>query len=220
MKGKAWRAIGRGPKLFDLEAWLTLMCNMRAKLGLTMDPSSPLFLMEDGRHLIYAKAVNLMREVMDTFLPAGESMTFSVGGVRVLAYNIFKSVCGDTTARVQGMWGSDAHELYDRGDLAKILDVPSRMLGFSMDPNSVPKAQLEVMTPLVANPTLTKSTVPAVETEIPEGWTRVYRDRPGLKKSYPVFVRASDGKVVGSLPAIARVTEFVPTAKQAKRTKL
>jgi len=269
VKGKAWRAIGKGPKLFDLEAWLHLMCNMRKALGLTMDASSPLFLMENGRPLIYSKAVQIMREIMDTFLPAGESKTFSVGGIRVLAYNIYKSVCGDTTARIQGMWGSDAHELYDRADLQKILGMPSRMLGFSMDPNSVPKAQLENVSPLiveatpatqigvvepvvaqpnknrrntgVARPLRKRATssskkiasssskkiikklqraAPSSKKSIPEGWSRVQRSNPNLKRTYFVYVRASDGKVAESLPAVSRLTEFTPTMAQAKRVRL
>ena len=103
--------------------------------------------------------VRIMRSVMNSFLPVGESLTFSVGGVRVLAYNIFKSVCGDATARVQGMWGSDACELYDRADLKRILDVPSRMLSFSVDPHSIPKGQLENLSPIQS---ITHATAPGL----------------------------------------------------------
>jgi len=236
--GKAWRAIGEAPKLFNLEHWFNLMVNMRAKLKLSLEHSSPLFLMEDGRNLVYAMAVKVMRTVMDSFLPVGESLTFSVGGIRVLAYNIFKSVCGDSTARVQGMWGSDACELYDRADLQRILSVPSSMLSFSVDPNSVPKGQLENLTPIqsismatapeligessasnaLSTPLPSIYNVESSQKHTPVGWTRRVHEGAHLKRKYTDFVRDSDGKVAASIPSILRITPFTPSAKQAMRT--
>ena len=168
----------------------------------------------------------------------GESLTFSVGGIRVLAYNIFKSVCGDSTARVQGMWGSDACELYDRGDLKRILDVPSKMLSFSVDPNSIPSGQLENFKPIQSitqatapeligtssAPSALCTTLPAIYTvesspkHTPVGWTRRVHEGAHLKRKYTDFVRDADGKVAASIPSILRITPFTPTAKQAMRT--
>ena len=236
--GKAWRAIGDAPKLFNLEFWLNLMVDMRYKLKISVEHNSPLFLMQDGRFLVYATAVRIMRNVMNSFLPVGESLTFSVGGVRVLAYNIFKSVCGDATARVQGMWGSDACELYDRADLKRILDVPSRMLSFSVDPHSIPKGQLENLSPIQSithatapgligtssAPSALCAPLPSIYTvesspkRTPVGWTRRVHEGPHLKRKYIDFIRDSDGKVAASIPSILRITPFTPSAKQALRT--
>jgi len=236
--GKAWRAIGDAPKLFNLEFWLNLMVDMRYKLKISVEHNSPLFLMQDGRFLVYATAVRIMRNVMNSFLPVGESLTFSVGGVRVLAYNIFKSVCGDATARVQGMWGSDACELYDRADLQRILDVPSRMLSFSVDPHSIPKGQLENLSPIQSithatapgligtssAPSALCAPLPSIYTvesspkRTPVGWTRRVHEGPHLKRKYIDFIRDSDGKVAASIPSILRITPFTPSAKQAMRT--
>ena len=207
VKGKAWRAIGSCKSHFDLTTWLARMLKMRRNLHLPEDEKSPLFLMKDGRYLIYSKANTIMRTIMDRFLPVGESANFAIGGVRVLSYNVHKALVGDASARVQGMWGSDCVEVYDRGVLAALLGVASRLAEFSLTPSLLPSGALERLpTPTVI--------VPEVEEPLPtdlveSGWTKKSHKRTS-GAIYYTFIRDSDGK---SLKSFRALTKFLKQQK-------
>ena len=130
VEGVSWRAIGECTGLLHARSWFELYARVRG--GSVLD-EAPLFLDDKGNVLTQAAANRLLRVlcVRVSGCTAEQAELYALGGFRVLGRNALAGVAGDETARVQGMWGSDAVDYYDRPMLERVLGAAQRMAEFA-----------------------------------------------------------------------------------------
>ena len=132
VEGMAWRAIGNCSGTLSAVAWYQHHMSLSWKDG--MDDSMPLFHNGKGGVLTQAIANRILHTQM--FLQvagvsAADAILYSLGGIRPLGRNALAGVAGDATAKVQGMWGSDAFDAYDRDMLERVLTAAQQMANFA-----------------------------------------------------------------------------------------
>lgn len=203
VEGEAWRAIGSCTGVLNVDYWLQTYLDLCSFTS----PSSeePLFLDDSGRVLTYARANFLLRELLqrvDGFTKE-EAYKYALGGVRSLGYNAAKGVDGDETARIQGMWGSDAHMHYDRPMLERVLLLPAKLAQYaaSATSNLSPLGAFEDSSSNLNSPS--PPPPPAVPSDVPHGWTVLSRVT-AAGRAYKVYVHDATGTRLQSLAAVHR----------------
>ena len=131
IKGLAWRAIGNCTGTLDAYSWYRH--HMALSWKHVMDEAEPLFQNGTGGVLTQAVANRLLRVMFMQVEGVTEldASLYSLGGMRPLGRNALAGVAGDATAKVQGMWGSDAYDAYDRDMLARVLTAAQQMANFA-----------------------------------------------------------------------------------------
>ena len=139
--GVAWRAIGNCTGILDTLGMVQRYLSMVSHAT----PDSPMFLDDRGKPLTEAAFTRLMRVLFQRVpgCSAEDAALYSGGGLRVLARNAVAGVEGSDTARIQGMWASDAHMYYDRPFLERVLALPSKMASFAASAAMPPRGALE-----------------------------------------------------------------------------
>ena len=211
--GEAWRAIGGCTGLLNVHRWLSIYDGLMGFTTPFNECSSPFFIDDLGRELTYPKANTLLRKLLlrVSDFTEDQARLYSVGGVRSLGYNAAKGVDGDELARVQGMWGSDAHMHYDRPMLERVLALPSRLAQYAsaatapISPVGAFEASSQNFLVTTTSSGSSSTNLPIVsKNSLPVGWsTHMHQPATG-GRPYRVYVHV-DGRRALSLPAMRRL---------------
>ena len=139
--GVAWRAVGNCTGILDTLSMVQRYLSMVTHA--TQD--SPMFLDERGNPLTEASFTRLMRVLFQRVpnCSHADAHLYGANGLRVLGRNAVAGVDGSDTARIQGMWASDAHMYYDRPFLERVLSLPAKMAAFAGSAAMPPRGALE-----------------------------------------------------------------------------
>ena len=115
--------------VFSIVTWFNLL----VQLGGEREPEAPFFRDRDGvRAYRYKDAVSDMRTLLGRVEVEGgflDASVYGAHGLRVAGYNLSKAGVGVDLTVAHGGWQSAAHDRYERFKMAKILEIPARMVG-------------------------------------------------------------------------------------------
>ena len=226
--GEAWRAIGGCTGLLNVDRWLSIYDGLMQFSTPHDACNTPFFVDVDDRELIYPRANSLLRMLLVRMgMAAPLALTYAMGGVRSLGYNATKGVDGDETARVQGMWGSNAHMHYDRPMLDRVLSLPSRLAqfaaastapispvgAFEASPGNMVAPAGQAAVPIVRPLAAVASSM-----ALPPGWsTHMTTSANGRSRRFYVH---SSGKKLYSMPGVLRFNSSVAAAPPSPASAL
>lgn len=120
-----WAILGDIPdSLFSIVAWYLKVV---ALAGAPRDPASAMFVDEQGRPLVYYKALKLFHE-FQLRVGVPEADLAGLHGLRVAGYNGVVNTLGEDLAVAHGLWKSSAHKRYARFQMSKVIRIPAAIV--------------------------------------------------------------------------------------------
>ena len=119
-----WKPCGECTGVLSMNYWFNAYVNLSS----WKKDTDPFFYGNNGNALTYPFMLNYMRVCMTRVEGVTWAMAVLYGfhGLRVLGYNCWRAAEGEDIAILQGGWGSLAHRVYGRQDLAKILGMAQK----------------------------------------------------------------------------------------------
>ena len=136
-----WAVVGDVPdSKFSPIKWYT---ELMKKHGGPRPRRDPMFLDPDmTRPLLYRK-LNAQFQALQRRVGVAEEELAGCHGLRVEGYNNTKNKLGEDLSVAHGLWKSTAHKRYDRFDLARVVRIPSAIVGLDEGDDSAATNEVE-----------------------------------------------------------------------------